>query len=309
MTLTKFLPLFVMVFALATTSVGAKEAQEINQTIAQAYLSYWFSYDSAEATDLTLSALNEDEFGERAELSFTSDDGQLVNGLIGFPKDRGGSTKLALALHPMGIDQYFWWSDKSPIPTKRMTDQLRKQGYTVITIDARQHGKRGREGLGPRELIKRAHSDEPRVYIDTIIGTVRDYRIVLNWANSEFQPSEVLAMGYSMGAQMSLLLASFEPSINTVIAMVPPYVKSDTSPVAPRIHVNRIDNAKVLLLAGSNDPHSNREQTQTTFNNISSKDKEIKWFDSGHRLPPAAIETTLFFIDSLKSGLSNSGGK
>ena len=314
MNLAKPICLLGLLSALMTTTLCAKESLASKQPLNEAYLSHWFSYDSAEPINLALTPLEKDELGERAEIRFTSDDGQVVNGLIAFPKDKTSSNKLALALHPMGIDQQFWWSSKSPLAAQKMTARLREQGYTVISLDARQHGERGREGFSPRELIKRAHSAEPRVYIDTIIGSVRDYRIVLSWAKNEFNPNEVLVMGYSMGAQMSLLLASFEPSVSTVVAMVPPFVGSPTSPVAPRIHVGRITDAKVLWLAGSNDPHSDRDQTQETFDQIASTDKTLTWFESGHRLPPEFLDTALSFFgslntDVLKSELSKRGRK
>jgi len=283
--------------------------QDTKVNLGEAYLSYWFSYDSAEPINLGLTALQGDAHGERAEIRFTSDDGQMVNGLIAYPKNKTKPTKLALALHPMGIDQQFWWSEKSPLDAQKMTAHLLEQGYTVISLDARQHGERGREGFGPRELIARAHSTEPRLYIETIIGTVRDYRIALNWAEQEFTPDQVLVVGYSMGAQMSLLLASFEPSVKAVVAMVPPYVGSDTSPVAPRIHVNKISDAKVLWLAGIKDRHSDQKQTQETFDQIASSDKVLTWFDAGHRLPAEYLESALSFIDSLESDAQLDGEK
>lgn len=296
-------PIFLLglLTAFASTTLYAKEVPTTNQPLDQAYLSHWFSYDSTEPINLALTPLAEDELGERAGIRFTSDDGQAVNGLIAFPKNTKPSSKLALALHPMGTDQQFWWSNKSPLAAQRMTSRLRAQGYTVISLDARRHGERARDGFGSRELLKRAHSAEPRLYIDTIIGSVRDYRIILNWAENEFNPNEVLVMGYSMGAQMSLLLASFEPSVSTVVAMVPPYVGSPTSPVAPRIHVTRITDARVLWLAGSNDPHSDRDQTQATFDLIASAHKRLTWFDAGHRLPPEFLDVTLSFLDALNT--------
>jgi predicted esterase len=105
-------------------------------------------------------------------------------------------------------------------------------------------------------------------------------------------------MGYSMGAQMSLLLASFEPQINKVLVMVPPYVGSSTSPVAPRVHLHRIRDAEVLWLAGSKDPYSNSEQTQQTFDTITSQHKTLTWFDAGHRLPAEFVSTAQSFLHS-----------
>jgi predicted esterase len=309
MIFTKPLFLLGLLAVLTTNSIFAKESSATNLALDRAYLSHWFSYDSAEPLKLVLTPLQDDALGERAEINFVSDDGQVVNGLIGFPIDRTSANKLALVLHPMGIDQQFWWSEKSPLGAQKMTARLRQQGYTVISLDARQHGQRGRQGFGPRELIQRAHSDQPRIYIDTIIGSVRDYRIVLNWAENAFSPEQILVMGYSMGAQMSLLLASFEPSVDTVVAMVPPYVESPTSPVAPRIHVQGITTAKVLWLAGTQDPHSARSQTEETFEKIASADKTLTWFDSGHRLPPEFLHTTLSFLDSLSTLSSRTESK
>ena len=104
-----------------------------------------------------------------------------------------------------------------------------------------------------------------------------------------------------MGAQMSLLLASYEPSISNVIAMVPPYVESGTSPVAPRIHTPRIRTISVLWLAGEKDPHSSKRQTLETFEKITSNEKTITWFDAGHRLPIESIDSVIKYIDSFQT--------
>ncbi|RBP49910.1 alpha/beta hydrolase family protein [Arenicella xantha] len=296
----------VLLCILVSTTLNSNAAPTASQSLASDYLSQWFSYDSSVPIDLTMTTLARDQIGERAELRFLSDDGQAVNGLIAFPSNHSSlKPKLAFALHPMGTNQQFWWSESSALAAQNLTSHLRQKGYIVISLDARLHGERGRQGFGPRELIARAHSDEPRLYIDTIIGSVRDYRLALHWALQEFDPQEVLVMGYSMGAQMSLLLASLEPSVTTVLAMVPPYVESAISPVAPRVHVPAISKAKVLWLAGRDDPYSSKDQTEQTFEQIGSQDKTVVWFDSGHRLPPDFIEVALSFFDSLQDGGSN----
>ena len=258
---TKLILILVLATAL-TNTLSAKEIPTAHQALGNSYLSDWFSIDSTEAIKLSLTSIEGVRDIDRVKMSFTSDDGQIVNGILAYPTDKSDGKKLALAMHPMGTDQQFWWSEKSPLPGHELTANLRKQGYTVITLDARRHGERGTADFGPRELLKRAHSDEPRLYIETIIGSVRDYRIALNWAKAKLQPQKILVMGYSMGAQMSLLLASYEPSVDTILAMVPPYVGAPTSPVAPRVHVQRITEANVLWMAGTKDPHSGKQQTE-----------------------------------------------
>lgn len=304
-----------LILSLAATSLHAKGISPAGLSLDQAYLAHWFAYDSAEPIKLERSLLKTDDIGHIDKLRFTSDDGQTVNGMIAYGKHpntagrqaNGGVNtavkKLALLLHPMGSDQTFWWRDDSPLGAHALAQHLRQQGYTVISLDARRHGERGTPAFGPRELLARAHSPQPRLYIDTIVGSVRDYRILLNWAHSEFHPTHVLAMGYSMGAQMSLLLASYESRVSAVVAMVPPYVKAATSPVAPRVHMHRVSDAKVLWLAGRNDPHSNQKQTQDTFAQIESADKELVWYDAGHRLPPEFLARVTLFINSLNVGV------
>lgn len=308
----KSLWISLFIWSSSIAAVSAVEAHETKkkpensvagiQSLNQAYLKHWFSIDSRESLQLTVSSMEGDKFGERKELRFISDDGQAVNGVIAYPSQKNGHNKLALLMHPMGSDQRFWWSDKSPLGAHRVTISLMEAGYTILSLDARQHGERGREGFGPRELLKRAHSEEPRVYIDTIIGSVRDYRVALKWAKTTYDPQEILVMGYSMGAQMSLLLASFEPDIDRVVTMVPPFVSSSTSPVAPRIHNHRIQSAEILWLAGLNDPHSDQNSTRLAFDQIKSQNKSIVWFASGHRLPPEFITTVIDFINSTSNG-------
>ncbi len=302
MTLTKIFFVLGLLTLVSNSTLSAKSDELPSSQLDQTYLEQWFSIDSSELDGFLESPVEDDSIGARVDLRFTSDDGHAVNGTIGFPADESAPTKLALALHPMGSDQQFWWNPESRLGTHKLTMALRKQGFTVISLDARRHGERASEGFGPRELLKRAHSAQPRLYTETIIGSVRDYRALLAWAKERFQPEQVLVMGYSMGAQMALLLASYEHDVSTVLAMVPPYVKSDTSPVAPRIHVDRITSAKVLWLAGDEDPYSNRQQTSNSFERISSAEKTLTWFDAGHRLPPESISTALSFLNSLESG-------
>jgi len=290
-----------LIIALFPNIILAGEIQNPNSPQNADYLAHWFKVDSAEPINMVITPLEDDQLGKRSKLSFTSDDRRPVNGIIAFPTEDQSPTKVAFALHPMGTDQTFWWSDKSPLAANHLTEHLRKLGYTVISLDARRHGQRAIEGFGPRELLARAHSAEPRLYIDTIIGSVRDYRTVLNWSKTEFQPARMVALGYSMGAQMSLLLASYEPSIDAVLAMVPPYVQNPTSPVAPRVHVTRIDKAKVLWLAGRKDRYSTVDQTKEAFNKVKSKDSSLSWFDSGHRLPNTYMATAIDFFDSLQT--------
>ena len=158
--------------------------------------------------------------------------------------------------------------------------------------------------MGPKEILGKAHSPHRRIYNDMIVGSVRDYRLALNWIHSahNIMVKNTAAFGYSMGAQMSLLLAAYEPSIAHVVSMVPPYVGVPQSPVAPRHHVPNIKQAQVLLLAATQDQFTTQAEYQQVFDLIASPAKKVEFFDSGHRLPDSFRDVVLAYIDENMTG-------
>ena len=301
----RFLPLFIF-SVLAAVLVGLSSTvysgspQPILPGDAQQVLEQWFEIDQRQDIRVNRSSMARDAIGPRFRIEFQADDGQRVNGILAMPDSGIQRPRLALALHPMGSDQAIWWVSGAPLFGGELTQHLRHQGYAVIALDARHHGERSQAGLHARAILDRAHSENPALYNHMIVDSVRDYRQLLLWANAQedLDTRSVLLLGYSMGAQTSLLLASSEPMVSAVLAMVPPYVDQPHSPVAPRQHVARIENAAVLLMAGEQDPYSSKAQTQHLFEQIESARKELLFFDSGHLLPDNYIEPALVFIDN-----------
>lgn len=239
---------------------------------------------------------------QSATLNFTASDGVNVTGQLLLPNSP--ASKLALLLHPMGSDQTFWTRADHAMHAHRLSHALRKDGYLVVTLDARLHGSRAEPQITARDLLASARSDNPTLYHNTIQGTIQDYTEVLAWAETEYQPQETLVMGYSMGAQMSLILAAQNTSIDHVIVMVPPYVDVKNSPVAPRAFTEQIDQASVLWIAAKQDEYSDPAQTQATFDLIPSQSKRLTWLNSGHRLPLSYTDIVLEHLTqlTLKSG-------
>ncbi|MCF6263021.1 MAG: alpha/beta fold hydrolase [Xanthomonadales bacterium] len=302
-------PILVIAVALLTSLSFTSFAKEsVFDVQAQSVLSEWFSVDPKHLINMQQSAIDTDALGERFSLNFISDDQQVVNGILAMPVDydmsQKSTLKLALLLHPMGADHTLWFSPDNPINAENISIKLRKQGFAVLALDARRHGERKVGDIGLKDLIKRAHSPYRRLYDDMIIGSVRDYRLALAWMKSQWDLSaaDIVAVGYSMGAQMTLLLASYEPSITHIISMVPPYIDQARSPVAPRHHVSRINAAKVLFLAAKQDPYSTEKQSLYVFELISSMQKSIRYFEGGHVLPAAYLETVMHFIDENMTG-------
>ena len=263
-------------------------------------LEAWFAIDKRYPTDVTRRFLHDDAWGPVYHVEFLADDDAAVTGTLAMPADSVESAPLALAIHPMGMDISVWQSSENPIAAGRLADYMRDSGYAVLALDARLHGARQVENIGPREIIGFARGDNPVPYTQMIIDSVRDYRLALRWAQGEphLQAQKILVVGYSMGAQMALLLASADPSVSAVLAMVPPYVSRPASPAAPRNHVIRIDRARVLMMAARNDPYSTPEQNRQVFDTIATTSKQLLWFDSEHVLPLDYLQHALGFIAS-----------
>jgi dienelactone hydrolase len=293
-----------LLFLIISPTVHADTLSPVLGGDARIVLADLLSVDTRFPGDATRTETGDDGLGRRFRLEFESDDGARVNGMLAMPADDSAPVRLAIALHPMGMDQSIWWSKENPIFGSRVTEHLRRQGFAVLTLDARLHGERKVENLGPREIIGFAHGDNPRPYARMIADSVRDYRLALRWADrqADLDTGSVFVLGYSMGAQMSLLLASVEPRVTSVLAMVPPYVESPLSTVAPRQHVGRIESAEVRLLVARNDPYSTVDQNQQLFDAIASPAKDIRFFDSKHVLPEAYLTDALAFIDAQTTG-------
>ncbi len=298
-----FLYLALLNCALGISKESTSTVTPIANLNAQ-YAEHWFSVAKNETIAPIFADTINDELSNRREFVFTSDDERLVNGTLANPKNGiSGPSKVALLLHPMGLNQSFWWEQAHPMKASSITSKLRSKGYTVISLDAREHGNRSKNGLSSREvataLIGSARSSTPRYYLESIIGSVRDYRQLLSWVEEHLQPESIMVAGYSMGAQMSILLASYEPSVDHALIMVPPYVANDSLPVAPRHRVGSIRSKSVLWLAAKQDQYSTRKQTQDTFDGLNSVDKDIVWFDSNHRLPLDYLESVNQFVDDV----------
>lgn len=283
---------------LLSLDVAAEGARTVRVDDSGALLGSLFSIDLRHPAQVEQEWIQSDTLGPRYRVRFRADDGSEVVGTLGMPLEGDGAVPLALAMHPMGVDEEIWWSSDNLIFGGLLVDELRKQGFAVLTLDARLHGQRRVDNLGPREILGFAHGDNPTPYVRMIADSVRDYRLALRWADAhpELDTDHLFVLGYSMGAQMSLLLASVEPRVKSVLAMVPPYVDRALSPVAPRNHVARIRQGRVLILAANNDPHSSPEQNRQVFDALATPHKQIQFFASEHVLPEAYVQSALVFI-------------
>ncbi|MFP2908907.1 alpha/beta hydrolase [Pyxidicoccus sp. 3LFB2] len=221
-----------------------------------------------------------------APVEVRAEDGERIPVLVMEPEGSAAKNPpVALLLHGLTRSKNDWLADTEPTFGGALTEHLRSAGYRVYLMDARRHGERLTPDAKPGAIMKRAHAGDTAPYQAMIADTVRDAQTVLGKVLATGKkPPKVLVAGYSMGAQVGLLLASREPRVTHLVTMVPPYVDPVQGDAAPMNRVDKVNQAWLLLTANQ-DQFSTEENNQKLFEASPSKRKTRKTFDSGHALP------------------------
>lgn len=264
-----------------------------NLTVQQVIDSY--NYTSVEHMDFKFNELNEKLF----EFSYTTFDGSKVKGKINYPSEVKDKYPVLIGLHAMGRSYPRWWENSingRPTVTQvnKITEQALNKGYVVIAIDARYHGSRkvAEKSLNSIMLDLNFLGDKTK-YVEMINHTVLDHRVLIDWVEQQKQLdiNNIHVAGYSMGGQLSLLLAGVDKRVNNVLAIVPPSIKDTTASVAPKNVVSLLDRQKVWLVTADNDEYASEDNNLSLYNAIASNNKEHLVFEGGHILPEEYVDS------------------
>lgn len=200
---------------------------------------------------------------------------------------------MLIGAHAMGRSQIRWWQDSFKDratfeQTDKITTMALTKGYAVVAIDARHHGLRKDPDLSVVDIIDNLHWwGEREPYEAMLVDTVRDHRVLLDWLvqQPQLDKTKIKLVGYSMGAQISLLLAGVDSRIHSVAAIVPPHMNSTTAVVAPLNLMAGLADNQVWLFTADDDEYASIKQNQQLFDALPNADKKLFRFDSGHLLP------------------------
>lgn len=268
------------VFGLKPYSLSAEE------------LSARYAYSMKQQVQLELKELTPQSF----EFTYQSFDGVTVNGRISYPLDPKAirsPVPVLIGAHAMGRSQIRWWQDSFKDratfeQTDKITAMALAKGYAVVAIDARHHGLRKDPNLSIVDIIDNLHWwGEREPYETMLVDTVRDHRVLLDWLVQQpmLDKNNIKLAGYSMGAQISLLLAGVDSRIQSVAAIVPPHMNSTTAVVAPLNVIAGLADNQVWLFTADDDEYASIKQNQQLFDALPNADKKLFRFDSGHLLP------------------------
>ena len=224
---------------------------------------------------------------------FKSFDGEVVYGQISYPDDESELYPVLIGVSAMGRSYVRWWVDSyngNPTVTQahKITDLANSNGYAVISIDARYHGKRKDSSKPVRSIMNDLHFFGDKTDYEAMIrDTVRDHRVLMDWIDrrDNLDSERIKVAGYSMGGQISLILGSIDTRIDDVIAIVPPFIDDKIALVAPKNLVSLMGEERVLLVTASDDENASPEENELLFRMIASPNKKRIDYDGGHILP------------------------
>lgn len=264
-------------------------------TVTMADVTQRYAYVQPPAIDFELKADNNNGY----HFTYRSFDGSLVNGYLRMPYEISNEpVPVIIGAHAMGRNHLRWWQDSyNDRPTRENTDKITQlaleQGYAVITIDARHHGERKDPDLSIADIIHDLHWWGKRApYEQMLIDTVRDHRVLLDWVvtQPQFDPTRIDVAGYSMGAQVSLLLGAVDDRVQRIAAVVPPHVNERTAMVAPLHMLPGLADNPVLLLTANDDEYATKRENQQLYQALPNADKQHHAFDGGHLLPADYVQ-------------------
>lgn len=235
------------------------------------------------------------------KITFRSYDDEYVEGRLEMPN--GGTLEqwftdtqakeidIFVGVSAMGRNYLRWWQDSfkgrsTVTQVNKIGEMALSSNHILVAIDARYHGTRKSKDLPLSKIMNNLHIWGNRKYYEQmVVDTVMDYRHLINALSKKFKKTNVTVAGYSMGAQVSIILGATDNKVKKVLSIVPPNVDNKVALVAPINFVGELNLDKIWLLTANADEYAGEKQNLILFEGIKTKNKQHITFDSDHILP------------------------
>lgn len=219
--------------------------------------------------------------GRRIVLEFHAGDAERVPAVLLLPA-AGRAAPAALLIHG--------YSSHKEQMADTVGEALLQRGIASVAIDLPLHGEREAtiEPLSvghPFELARRWHD------------AITECALALNYlaVRSEIDRQRLALVGYSLGSFLGVIVAARAPLVRAVVLAAggdlpsgTPFGKLVRSVADPLRAVRALHGRPLLMLNGKWDRTVRPEQAERLFAEAG-EPKELRWWDAGHYLPPAAI--------------------
>jgi dienelactone hydrolase len=208
----------------------------------------------------------------------------------------------------MGGSKDAWWRPDNF--SRNLAPRLVEAGFAVMMLDAPFSGERTQMGdfdnpntfmASPRLLPVRLR--------DMILHAAVDYRRALDYLETrpEIDAKRIGAVGYSMGGVTLSNLMAVEPRFKAAVACVaPPFSRkarlaagpalAGMDAVAPGNFAPLLGDRPILYLMGTTDIYYTKAEAEEMVATIPGTAKQLKFFESGHQLPPEYIDDALAWM-------------
>ncbi|HET7464600.1 MAG TPA: dienelactone hydrolase family protein [Longimicrobium sp.] len=168
---------------------------------------------------------------------------------------------------------------------------LLRHGLATLSIDLPLHGSR-------HDPLQAQGARNPLAVFGLWRQAVRECSLAFHYlgARAEVDRGCMGVAGYSLGSFLAVMLAADEPGVRAVVIAAGGDLPTDTPLAAlarplvdPLRAVRRLDGRPLLMIHGKNDRTVTPAQARRLFE-AAREPKEIRWWPSGHRLPPEAID-------------------
>ena len=168
---------------------------------------------------------------------------------------------------------------------------LQRQAIASLSIDLPLHGTRA-------DPLQAQATRNPLALMGIWRQALREARLALGYlgARPEIDRACLAVAGYSLGSFLAVMTAASEPSVRAVVLAAggdlpagTPLSKVARAVADPLRAIRRLRGRPLLMVNGTADRTVLPEQAQRLFD-AASEPKELKWWNAGHVLPPAAID-------------------
>ncbi|WP_343485625.1 alpha/beta fold hydrolase [Allomuricauda sp. d1] len=284
--------LFYSALSFFPHQIAAQESDSVlmNPIKSEAFkvMSQFFDYDKTIPLEVkTVDKIEETSY-IREKIVFQGVGNSRVPGYLAIPKKGNAPYQCVLLLHGVGDSKESWWKENSFNSGGLLTKQLIDSGFAVLSLDAEYHGERMLNNdyeSADVFIFQKGWVLQAR---DMIVQTVTEYRRALDYlaTRKDIDASRFGAVGYSMGGMMVFHLCSTDTRIRAAVASVTPILKENHSALAVYNFAPYITSTSFLMLNGENDDRNySTIEAEQLFQLIGSDKKDIKFFESGHKLP------------------------
>jgi pimeloyl-ACP methyl ester carboxylesterase len=189
------------------------------------------------------------------------------------------------------------YSASKDLMTESAGRALLRRGVASLAIDLPMHGER--DAPTDRSLFQ-----NPLGLVRHWQSALEECRLALRYLEQrpDVDGARLSLVGYSLGAFLGSIVAAREPSVRALVLAAGgdlpadvPFAAMIRAVVDPLRAVRKLAGRPLLMVNGRADRTIRPDQAERLFA-AANEPKEIRWYDGGHYIPPAAIDGAMDWL-------------